>query len=117
MLNPRRYQNKPLNSPRVIVWCSFTASSILSLYFFEEFCLESSWETCTVTTERHLMLLHDHTVLPLQERYALPVVTFMQDGSPPHIALEIKVLLLDTFTEDRVVSRGCKLSGLCDLRT
>lgn len=106
--NPREYQSQPLHSPHITVWCGFTASFILGPFFFEEHCPVSGWKTCTVNAERYLTLLRDHVVPALQERHALPVVTFMQDGAPPHIARDVKMFLLATFTEDRVISRGCK---------
>lgn len=106
--NPREYQTKPMHSPRVTVWCGFTAAFILGPFFFEESCPASGWKTCTVTAERYLTLLRNQVVPALQERHALPSVTFMQDGAPAHFAREVKAFLLDTFTEDRVISRGCK---------
>ena len=45
----------------------------------------------------------------LQEKHALPVVTFKQDGAPPHTACDMKTLLLESFSDDRVKSRGCKI--------
>ncbi|KFM64536.1 hypothetical protein X975_10113, partial [Stegodyphus mimosarum] len=107
--NPREYQSQPLHSPHVTVWCGFTASFILGPFFFEEPCPVSSVKTCTVTAGRYLTILRDHVVPALQERHALPVVTFMQDGAPPHIARNVKTLLLESCTEDQVISRGCKI--------
>lgn len=54
---------------------------------------------------QNLMLLRDYDVPALQERHALPVVTFMQHGTSPHFARKVKAFLLDTFTEDRVIIR------------
>ncbi|GBM02257.1 hypothetical protein AVEN_108806-1 [Araneus ventricosus] len=71
-------------------------------------CPVSGSKTGAVTAERYVTLLRDHVVPALQERHALPVVTFMQDGAPPHFAREVRAFLLETFTEDRVISRGCK---------
>lgn len=106
--NPREYHSQPLHSPHITVWCGFTASFILGPFFFEEHCPVSGFKTCTVTAKRYLTLLRDHVVPALQERHVLPVVTFMQDGAPPHFARDAKRFLLATFTEDRVISRGCK---------
>lgn len=33
----------------------------------------------------------------------------MQDGAPPHFASVVRKFLLDSFTEERVISRGCKI--------
>ncbi|KFM56968.1 hypothetical protein X975_03239, partial [Stegodyphus mimosarum] len=75
-------------------------------------CPVSGVKTCTVTAARSLTLLLDHVVPTLQERHASPVVTFTQDGAPPHIARDVKKFLLESFTEDRVISRGCKFQWL-----
>ena len=45
----------------------------------------------------------------MQERHALPVVTFMQDDAPPHIARDVKTFLFEFFTEDRVINCGYKI--------
>ncbi|GBN12368.1 hypothetical protein AVEN_101403-1 [Araneus ventricosus] len=106
--NPREYLTKQLRSPHVTVWCGFNASFILGLFFFEERCLVSGWKACTVTAERFVTLLLDHVVPSLQESHELPVVTFMQNGAPPHFAREVRTFLLETSIEDRMISRGCK---------
>lgn len=106
--NPHAYTTKPLHSPHVTVWCGFTASFIIGPLFFEERCPVSGWKTCSVTAERYLTLLNDHVVPALQQRRALSSVTFMQDGAPPHVSRSVKTFLLSKFTEDRLISRGCK---------
>lgn len=68
----------------------------------------SGWKTCSVTAERYLTLLNDHVIPALQQRRALSSVTFMQDGAPPHVSRSVKTFLLRKFTEDRLISRGCK---------
>ena len=95
------------HSPHVTVWFGFTGSFILESFFFDE--PVSDKKTCVVTAERYLTLLRDHVVPALQERHALPVVIFMQDGAPPHIAQDSKRFLLESFTEDRVISCGYKI--------
>ncbi|KFM66509.1 hypothetical protein X975_13440, partial [Stegodyphus mimosarum] len=116
--NPREYQSQPLHSPHVTVWCGFTASFILGPFFFEELCPVYGVKTCTITAARYLTLLRDHVVPVLQERHALPVVTFMQDDAPPHTARESRRSCWN-LSEDRVISRGCKIqwpSRSADLR-
>ena len=81
--NPREHYSQPLHSPHVTVWYGFIGSFILGLFFFEEPRPVSGRKTCTVTTERYPMLLRDHVVHALQERHALSVVFFMQDGARP----------------------------------
>ncbi|GFV87672.1 uncharacterized protein TNCV_779561 [Trichonephila clavipes] len=45
--NPRTFQEIPLHSPKVTVWCGFTATFILGPFFFEE-TTRSGPVTCTV---------------------------------------------------------------------
>ena len=66
-------------------------------------------KTCTITAKRYLTLLHDHVMPALKERHAFPVVIFMQDGAPPHIATDVKTFVVKSFTEDRVISRVSKI--------
>ena len=106
--NPCEYHSQPLHLPHVNVSCGFIASFILGSFFFWRTLSCIFRKTCTVTAEQYLMLLRDHVVSWLQERYALFVVTFMQDGAPPHIAHDIKTFLLESFTEDWVISPDCK---------
>ncbi|GFX25433.1 uncharacterized protein TNCV_1424171 [Trichonephila clavipes] len=46
--NPRTFQEIPLHSPKVTVWCGFTATFILGPLFFEE-TTRNGPVTCTVT--------------------------------------------------------------------
>ena len=55
------------------------------------------------------MLLYYNFVPALQERHALPVTTFMQDSAPLYIAREVETFFLESFTENRVTSRGYKI--------
>ncbi|GFU79430.1 uncharacterized protein TNCV_871991 [Trichonephila clavipes] len=49
--NPRTFQEIPLHSPKVTVWCGFTATFILGSFFFEE-TTRNGPVTCTVTAKR-----------------------------------------------------------------
>ena len=108
--NTREYHSQSLHSPRVTVWCGFTASFILGPFFFEEPCPISSRKICTATAERYLTLLRNH-ILPLcrcknDMRYLLSPSCRMV---PSHIAREVKTFLLESFNEDRVISCSCKI--------
>ena len=61
-------------------WCVFYSGAFS---FLKNYVLLSGRKTCTVTAERYLTLLRDHVVPVLQERHALPVVTFMQNEWSP----------------------------------
>lgn len=73
--NPREYLTKPLYSPHVSVWCSFTASFILGPFFFslEDPCPKFDRKTYTIVAERYLTFLCENIVSDLQERHVLPV--------------------------------------------
>ncbi|GFU50783.1 uncharacterized protein TNCV_2494891 [Trichonephila clavipes] len=49
--NPRTFQEIPLHSPKVTVWCGFTATFIPGPFFFEE-TARNGPVTCTVTARR-----------------------------------------------------------------
>ena len=92
--NPHAFVTSSLHSPRVTVWCGFTAEFILPPIFFEN---------VTINGERYLKILKD-TVVPQISQW-LDCIYFQQDGAPPHVARTVKTFLEDTFGE-RVISRN-----------
>ena len=46
----------------------------------------------------------------LREKNALAIVTFMQDGAASHTANPVKKFLIQTFGEERILSKRCKFS-------
>jgi hypothetical protein len=106
--NPREYTQHPLHSPKVTVWCGFTGSFILGPFFFETQCPVNGWKTATVNAQRYLTLLREKVVPCLRERDALSTITFMQDGATSHTATPVKAFLIQTFGEDKIISRGCR---------
>ena len=66
--------------------------------------------TCAVTAEWYLMLLQYRILPALQERHALPVVIFVLDDVLLHIARNVKTFLLESFTEDQVISYCVRFS-------
>ncbi|GFV32619.1 uncharacterized protein TNCV_441111 [Trichonephila clavipes] len=78
MENPRTFQEIPLHSPKVTVWCGFTATFILGPFFFEE-TTRNGPVTCIVTARRW--------------------------SASTHWTLCAAVSLA-TFTNDRVISRA-----------
>jgi hypothetical protein len=93
----------PMHSPKVTVWCGFSAFFILGPYFFEELTPRGP-VTCSITGERYASLLLNKIVPDLQSRQCLSRTIFMQDGAPPHISLRAKNVLKNHFTEERVIS-------------
>ncbi|GFU23709.1 uncharacterized protein TNCV_2341031 [Trichonephila clavipes] len=103
--NPREYTQKPLHSPKVTAWCGFTGSFIIGPFFFETQCPVNGWITETVNAQRYLMLLRETVVPCVIQRGQILNVTFMQDGATSHTANPVKAFLIETFGEDRIVSR------------
>ncbi|GFW07979.1 uncharacterized protein TNCV_3921111 [Trichonephila clavipes] len=106
--NPREYTQKPLHSPKVTAWCGFTGSFIIGPFFFETQCPVNGWITETVNVQRYLTLLRETVVPCLIQRGQISNVTFMQDGATSHTANLVKAFLIQTFGEDRIVSRCCR---------
>ncbi|GFS81730.1 uncharacterized protein TNCV_2706731 [Trichonephila clavipes] len=106
--NPREYTKKPLHSPKVTAWCGFTGSFILGPFFFETQCPVNGWITETVNAQRYLTLLRETVVPCLIQRGQISNVMFMQDGATSHTANLVKAFLIQTFGEDRIVSRRCR---------
>ncbi|GFT57179.1 uncharacterized protein TNCV_1691931 [Trichonephila clavipes] len=62
----------------------------------------------TVNAQRYLTLLRETVVPCLIQRGQISNGTFMQDGATSHTANPIKAFLIQTFGEDRIVSRRCR---------
>ena len=107
---PRVYTDKPLHSPKVTVWCGFTGSFIIGPFFFETQCPLNGWKTITVNAQRYLKLFREKVVPCLREKDALDIVTFMQDGATSHTTNPVKEFLIQTFGEERIISKRCKFS-------
>ncbi|GFW32340.1 DUF4817 domain-containing protein [Trichonephila clavipes] len=76
--------------------------------FFETQCPVNGWLTETVNAQRYLTLLRETVVPCLIQRGQIANVTFMQDGATSHTANPVKAFLIQTFGEDRIVSRRCR---------
>ncbi|GFY16768.1 uncharacterized protein TNCV_4337691 [Trichonephila clavipes] len=68
----------------------------------------NGWITETVNAQRYLTLLRETVVPCLIQRDQISNVTFMQDGATSHTANPVKAFLIQTFGEDRIVSRRCR---------
>ncbi|GFT64510.1 DUF4817 domain-containing protein [Trichonephila clavipes] len=109
--NPREYTQKPLHSPKGTAWCGFTGSFIIGP-FFETQCPVNGWITEAVNAQRYLTLLRETVVPCLIQRGQIANVMFMQDGATSHTANPVKAFLIQTFGEDRIVSRRWNTHGL-----
>ncbi|GBO06573.1 hypothetical protein AVEN_155618-1 [Araneus ventricosus] len=79
--NPHAFQQIPLESSKPVVWCGFTASFILVLYF----CVENGVNaavTRSINAQRYRTMLLNFVILQL--RRCLQSIVFMQDGAFPH---------------------------------
>ncbi|GFV69200.1 uncharacterized protein TNCV_3861241 [Trichonephila clavipes] len=103
--SPRTFQEIPLHSPKVTVWCGFTATFILGPFFFEE-TTRNGPVTCTVTARRYKNMFENFEAPQMLQHQCLDSITFMQDGAPPHIGLCMQQFLRQHFTNDRVNSRA-----------
>ncbi|GFU67894.1 transposable element tc3 transposase [Trichonephila clavipes] len=66
--NPHSTLRVPLHSPKVTVWCGFSASFILGPYFFEELGAGGP-VTCSITGQRYASLLRNKIIPDLQARH------------------------------------------------
>ncbi|GFX20449.1 uncharacterized protein TNCV_3488061 [Trichonephila clavipes] len=78
-------------------------------------CPVNGWITKTVNAQRYLTLLRETVVPCLIQRGQISNVTFMQDGAASHTANPVKAFLIQTFGEDRIVSRRCRYPWPPDL--
>ncbi|GFY09835.1 uncharacterized protein TNCV_3697971 [Trichonephila clavipes] len=80
----------------------------LGSFFFETQCQVNGWITETVNAQRYLTLLRETVVPCLIQQDQISNVTLMQEGATSHIANPVKAFLIQTFGEDRIVSRRCR---------
>ncbi|GFY18908.1 uncharacterized protein TNCV_3875961 [Trichonephila clavipes] len=64
--------------------------------------------TETVNFQRYLTLLRETVVPCLIQRGQISNVTFIQDGATSHTGNPVKAFLIQTFGEDRIISRRCR---------
>ncbi|GFV08800.1 DUF4817 domain-containing protein [Trichonephila clavipes] len=73
--------------------------------FFETQCPVNGWITEAVNAQRYQTLQRETVVPCLIQRGQIANVTFMQDGATSDTANPVKAFLIQTFGEDRIVSR------------
>ncbi|GFT57257.1 DUF4817 domain-containing protein [Trichonephila clavipes] len=88
--------------------CRIRATSNPRPFFFEPQCPVNGWIMETVNVQRYLTLLRETVVPCLIQRGQISNVTFMQDGATIHTANPVNAFLIQTFGEDRIVSRRCR---------
>ena len=100
---PHKFVQRRMLDEHITVWCGFTSQFIIGPYFFQE-PSRRGFKSVTVTAERYETMLRDYVIPALADRGVLSSVIFQQDGAPPHISIQVKRLLKDTFI-NRVISR------------
>ena len=68
-------------------------------------CRVKGLKTVTVNTQGYLKLLHEKVFPCLREKNSIDIVTFMQNGATSHTANQVKEFLIQTFGEDRIISK------------
>ncbi|GFV59634.1 uncharacterized protein TNCV_1907061 [Trichonephila clavipes] len=91
-----------------ILWTDENHFSLHGPFFFETQCQVNGWITETVNAQHYLTLLRETVVRCLIQRGQISNVTLMQEGATSHIANPVKAFLIQTFGEDRIVSRRCR---------
>ena len=76
--NARTFVQTLLHVVKFKVWCGFTASALIGLFFFEKM-LDSSFETVSVACETYTIMLQNRIILSLADKYLLESTTFIQD--------------------------------------
>ena len=95
---PKHFITKSLNSPKLCVWMAFSSKFGLEPFFFNG----------TIDADCYLNMLQEHVRPQLTKKKKLGSTIFMQDGAPPHFAINVRNYLTQTFGYDRVISRGCQ---------
>ncbi|GFV78369.1 DUF4817 domain-containing protein [Trichonephila clavipes] len=91
-----------------ILWTDEAHFSLHGPFFFETQCPVNGWITEMVNAQRYLTLLRETVVPCLFQRGQISNATFMQDRATSHTANPVKAFLIQTFGEDKIVSRRCR---------
>ena len=99
--NPRELYQRPLHSPKVIVWCGLGKCRIFGSFFFEE-----GEETATVTLERYIQMFENCFLPELRKRgINWRSMWFQQDGAIAHTARTSMTAIRAAFP-NHVISRS-----------
>ncbi|XP_039282917.1 uncharacterized protein LOC120351044 [Nilaparvata lugens] len=102
--NPRQLHERPLNSPKVTVWCAVSQFGVIGPYFFEDDNI-----TITVTSERYVTMLQTFLQPKLEElaeEQDLGEIWFQQDGATAHTVRISMDLLREMFPGRLISLRG-----------
>jgi transposase len=93
--NPRELHARPLQSPKVTVWCTLLSIGVSGPYFFEE-----GGVTVTVNSSRYCDKLENFLRLKIEEygeEHTLEDFWFQQDGATAHTARCLCAILKEMF--------------------
>lgn len=101
--NPRQKHERPLHSPKVIVWAAMSGEGIIGPYFFED----QRGRTVTVNSERYCAMLRNFLVPQLQMFEGFNEETwFQQDGATCHTSNQSLAAVNQLFPEKVISRRG-----------
>ena len=98
--NPNAVQEVLLYAAKVTVWCGFTVTFMIELYFF----CRTNTITCSVNGRKYLNMLSNFLILELQHQGCLRKIVFMQDGALQYISRAVRTFITSHFTEDHIIS-------------
>lgn len=96
---PEQPQERPMQPPRILVWCGISAQSIIGPYYFDN----------AVNTDTYLEMLQTFLIPTLRRLRLVRRTIFQQDGAGAHTAGRVLDYLHEVFG-DRVISRKCELA-------
>ena len=96
-VKPDRCITQSLHSPKLCVWMGLSSRFGLQPVFFEE----------TVNSNRYLHMLMTHVQSQLVQRGHPSRTIFVQDGASPNFLRDVCSYLRETFSEERIIRRGC----------
>ena len=84
---PAWYQERPLHSPKVVVWGGVWEGGVVGPFFFDG----------NVNGDNYLEMLKKFLVPHLRQKRLLSKIRFQQDGAPPHWSRNVREFLDQTF--------------------
>lgn len=101
--NPQRLHERPLHSPKLVVWAAISANGIVGPYFFED----ERGRAVTVRAHNYCDMIREFLVPALQEFQGDTTrIWFQQDGATCHTARVSIDLLKETFPGKLISKRG-----------
>jgi hypothetical protein len=101
--NPQRMHQRPLHSPKLVVWAAITSTGVVGPYFYED----ERGRAVTVRAANYCDMIRDFLVPALQEfRGDTSRMWFQQDGATCHTANVSIGLLKNVFPGKLISKRG-----------